>query len=730
MKYRRSSRSPSLASLTRLCSRRAGRSPLELLEARRLFCIDHLLTPAQRAALGPDYVSDYELSQQEVARWAGRESEREAGWQRVEPAPLPGGLEAAPGPETVGEWSPLFDLGKVAIHTSVLPNGNLLTWDYGGAAALFNTTTNALTPAAPAGFNIFCAGTNWTEDGKLLVTGGNISYFEGLPHATTYDPATGTWTPLADMREARWYPTNVTLEDGSTLITAGSVTPTVDNVIPEVLNRGRTSYRNLTGAERYLTFYPQMFLLPNGEVFQSGSDSQTRSITTAGNGAWSDWSLDALSGVWRDYGTAVMYRPGKVMWLGGGIDPALAQTELVDFTQPNPQWTPGPTMTAPRRHFYATSLPDGNVFINGGVNGVGFNDTSTAVLTTEMFNPATGQFTIMDPMDSGRWYHSSSVLLPDGRIFTGGGDGSTTAQYYSPPYLFRGARPQITAAPAGAALGSTFSLSVTQASDISRVTMVRLPSVTHSVEFDQRFLELPFTRSGSTLSVQAPADGNLCPPGPYMVFALNSQGVPSVAKIVRFDEGPQVAPGSFEFEVAPRRVSFTFSQDVAGSVDASDMSIVGPGGVTYAATASTYDAATHTAQFSLPANLPDGNYTATLAAGAVSRLGISNAASGQQSFFVLAGDANRDRKVNFDDLLVLASNYNKSGKTFSQGDFSYDGTVNFDDLLILAAGYNSSLQAAAPLGLVAPGPAGGVGPAAGPIRDDDTPPRGLSDVLE
>lgn len=725
--YRRKFCLPSRLSLALGSFHRGARSPLESLESRRLFCTDHLLTEAQRAALGPDYVSDYELSQQEVARWAGRESEREAGWQRIDPAAAPGGLEAAPGPETVGEWSPLFDLGIVAIHTSVLPNGKLLIWDYIDRPHLLDTSTNAFTPTNLAGYNIFCSGTNWTEDGKLLVTGGHVDFFEGLDHASTFDPATNTWTQLADMRDARWYPTNVTLDDGSTLITAGSVTPQIDNTVPEVLNRARTAYRNLTGADRYVTFYPQMFLLPNGEVFQAGSDSQTRSLSTAGTGAWSEWSLDALSGVWRDYGTAVMYRPGKVMWLGGGLDPALATTELVDFTQPNSQWTPGPTMSAPRRHFYATSLPDGNVFVNGGVNGVGFNDTSTAVLTTEMFNPTTGQFTIMDPMDSGRWYHSSSVLLPDGRVFTAGGDGSTTGQYYSPPYLFRGARPQITAAPAGAALGSTFDLTVTQASDISRVTMVRLPSATHSVEFDQRFLELPFTRSGSTLSVQAPTDGNLCPPGPYMVFALNSQGVPSVAKIVRFDEGPQITASSFSVNDAPRRVSFTFSQDVAGSVNASDLSILGPGGSSYAATSSTYDAATRTARFALPTSLPDGDYTATLAAGAVSRLGVANATAGLQNFYILAGDANRDRSVDFSDLLVVAANYNQSGMTFSQGDFSYDGVVNFDDLLILASRYNVSLPSTAPAGLVAPpgAPAPGADSGSDDDGDDDAP-----DVLQ
>jgi rhamnogalacturonan endolyase len=101
--------------------------------------------------------------------------------------------------------------------------------------------------------------------------------------------------------------------------------------------------------------------------------------------------------------------------------------------------------------------------------------------------------------------------------------------------------------------------------------------------------------------------------------------------------------------------------------------------------------------------LADGNYRSTLSPGVpLTTLGDGLLVTSTTDFFVLAGDANRDRRVDFDDLLALAANYNQSGKTFSQGDFDYTGTVNFDDLLILAARYNTAVSAAAPAPVILP----------------------------
>jgi hypothetical protein len=176
------------------------------------------------------------------------------------------------------------------------------------------------------------------------------------------------------------------------------------------------------------------------------------------------------------------------------------------------------------------------------------------------------------------------------------------------------------------------------------------------------------------------------------------------SKSVAIVGSPSVLSSSFDFETQ-LSWSFTFSRDVGASITADDLRLINyTTGATYTASAVTWDAATRTARWTRTQPLPDGECNAVLDQGKfATAAGVSNKAAYSQPFFVLAGDANRDRKVNFDDLLVLASNYNTTGKTFSQGNFNYDanGKVNFDDLLILAANYNKSL-AGTPAPLVAP----------------------------
>jgi hypothetical protein len=176
---------------------------------------------------------------------------------------------------------------------------------------------------------------------------------------------------------------------------------------------------------------------------------------------------------------------------------------------------------------------------------------------------------------------------------------------------------------------------------------------------------------------------------------------------------PVVLPAGFSFDVNTNAVLVPFSEDVSGTLEPADLTItrIGTGSVVVP-TGVTFDAATKIARFALPAGMANADYSASISATGVSdaagnRLGAG--ASG--SFFVLAGDATRDRMVDFSDLLVLASNYNRaSGAVWTDGDFTRDGRVNFDDLLILASGYNQGLQSA----VVAPAPLSGNAP-----PDDD-----------
>ncbi|HET6837790.1 MAG TPA: galactose oxidase-like domain-containing protein [Gemmatimonadales bacterium] len=196
-------------------------------------------------------------------------------------------------------------------------------------------------------------------------------------------------------------------------------------------------------------------------------------------------------------------------------------------------------MAFPRRHLNATILPDGRVLVTGGTSGTGFSDEGRAVHAAELWDPNTGVWTRLASNSVPRVYHSTSLLLGDGRVLhTGSGDASGAvdhfdAEIFSPPYLFNGARPAIKSAPTAVAYGQTFSLSTSDPSTISRVTWVRLGSVTHAFDMNQRFNELSFTRVTGGLRVTAPALRNLAPPGHYLMFVLNGQGVPSVAKVVR-----------------------------------------------------------------------------------------------------------------------------------------------------------------------------------------------------
>ena len=198
-------------------------------------------------------------------------------------------------------------------------------------------------------------------------------------------------------------------------------------------------------------------------------------------------------------------------------------------------------MSFARRHLNLAVLPTGEVLATGGVAGTAFNDLTKGVHAAEIWSPTTGQWTTLASSAITRGYHANSLLLPDGRVLhAGSGDGAgapneRNAEIFSPPYLFRGARPTITDAPTGTHYNSPFRITTGDAAAITRVSLIRLGAPTHAFDQNQRFQWLSFTADTTGLTVTAPSSFTRAPPGHYLVFILNDANVPSVGKIMRID---------------------------------------------------------------------------------------------------------------------------------------------------------------------------------------------------
>jgi hypothetical protein len=252
-----------------------------------------------------------------------------------------------------------------------------------------------------------------------------------------------------------------------------------------------------------------------------------------------------------------MYDTGKILYVGGGgytgwdtpdstYPVPTATAEIIDLMAGSPSWAYTGSMAQPRRHLNATVLPDGKILVTGGVSGGGFNEITTAVHAAELWDPATGDWTTLASNSIDRGYHSVSLLLPDGTVLHGAsGDanvpGRTTKyparrnhEIFHPPYLFRGARPVISDAPTDVtANAAAFQVTTPNAAQVTAVRWIHLGAVTHSFDQSARANTLSFTRQGDGVSVTAPSSANSAPPGHYLLFILNRNGVPSIGRIIR-----------------------------------------------------------------------------------------------------------------------------------------------------------------------------------------------------
>ncbi len=494
---------------------------------------------------------------------------------------VPAATPIAATPADVGQWQPKFSIPGVAVHAVMLHTGKVLyfTGTASGRAFLLDPVTHATKavypPKIPGGedepANIFCAGQSFLDDGRVLVMGGTVGRREGLKTIFIFDPITEKWRQGADMRHGRWYPTQVLLADGRTVVIDGldeRGEPHVNNQIESYTTnldfvtllsvRGEADHPPTGG------LYPHTFQMPSGRVLVAGpepSDSWFFRLSKIGALSWED----APNPTRHTFGSGVLL-PGtpqgstRVALIGGvddrgalpdtGSSTPVPRVEVFDEANPAAGWTPAPPLNHGRAHHNTVQLPDGSMVTVGGgygiLNGNRRAGDPAVHRNIEVYDPATGQWTLGPAQDELRTYHSTALLLPDARVMSAGDDGyggssNDTAEIYEPPYLFRGARPQISSAPAEITYGQTFTIDTS--TDATKAVLVAPAAVTHANDMSQRVVPLTSTVGpAGRMTITAPGAPALAPPTYYMLFVLNANGVPSVAKFLRLKFGSPPGP--------------------------------------------------------------------------------------------------------------------------------------------------------------------------------------------
>ena len=454
------------------------------------------------------------------------------------------------GPAQMGAWSKQVRLGIVGIHAAVLHTGKVLYYELPGAeigsqARVFNPRTNGSVEVDLRFHrNIMCSGMSFLADGRLLATGGDPDDGHedlgvGNPYTTVFDPDTNRWTDHDRMDFKRWYPSNVVLPDGRTLIIGGQAAPGGgDNFIkvmevfdPETMRVSRMP----DGATKWMGLYPRTVMLADGRILKAGKGVRTFSFDPR-RPEWSD--VDRMRGGDRKQGVVVPLAGNRKVLVTGGraLDGSITDSaEVIDMRARSPQWRRVGSMKRPRNNHSAVLLPDGTVLIVGG--GSSEQKWGSPVGLTELFDPATERFRAMQAQRTNRTYHSTAVLLPDGRVASAGANTGepeeSTVEFFKPPYLFRGPRPEISEVRSSLSWGDTFTIRSRQARSIESVVLMKPGANTHQMNFDQRCVPLRFDAGRSTIKATLPPQRIANPPGYYMLFILNGRGVPSVAEFVR-----------------------------------------------------------------------------------------------------------------------------------------------------------------------------------------------------
>ena len=463
--------------------------------------------------------------------------------------------QTTPSPQPQGQWSALQTFPMVAISSILMDNGNFIFWDGWQQPE----PTEVWNPASPATFttvdapdSVFCDGAAQLPDGRIIVIGGygGLSTGQiGIVDTNIFDPATNTWTRVANMHLPRWYPTLTELSDGRYVAISGNSTDSSHWAdTPEVYDPTTNTWTLLSSistSQVHEEEYPFSYLIPNGNVLTIGPSEDVTYEMNVDNQTWTP--VGGQSGVVN--GSSIQYLPGKILYSGGAssvIDtaPAAATTAVLDTNAANPVWRQTAPMLFPRVYHTLTMLANGQVLAVGGESTSDQSVATTGVLPTEIWDPTSETWSAAAPIAAARNYHSTAVLMPDGRVLVAGGGhydglndaGQDSAQIYSPSYLFNGPRPTITSSPSSSTYGSTISVSTPDASSITAVNLVSLGTDTHQMDMNQHFVPLSFTAGSGSINVTMPSSSANAPPGHYMLFILNNQGTPSVANIIGLNQ--------------------------------------------------------------------------------------------------------------------------------------------------------------------------------------------------
>jgi hypothetical protein len=482
---------------------------------------------------------------------------------------------AALPPEQAGQWSETINVPVAGIASVVLNNGKVLFWAYDmahwddpnasniGVSYLWNPTTRT-GEYVQAPENIWCGGQTILADGRVFVAGGNLRFpdpnapagqrgWEGDASTYTYNPVSATFIKQPEMSHGRWYPTVTQLPDNSAIITSGydeaggeKVNQVVERFVPSA---GRNGVGTITaiGTKKTPGLYPFQYVLPSGSMLQTGPEMINSYILDPAS-----WQWTRLPNMLYDHGgnangisyTDASVLPVRQMVVVAGGKVAPSNNEYLDGFDPVAGWRDYPKWIHQRHNSNTIILPDGKLLTVGGNTAAKSNYNGTlfsAELYSKPADDLTGTWTEVAPHTIQAAYHSSAILLPNATVLLSQDDRTKTVeaaanhkvQVYSPPYLFKGARPKM-GAPATLARGQAFEITATPAAGrtIASAVLIAPGAVTHGNDMHQRFVKLPITVTDTSITATVPDSAALLPPGYYMLFIVDSEGVPSIAKFV------------------------------------------------------------------------------------------------------------------------------------------------------------------------------------------------------